>query len=285
MDLVRLNRLPVGNMDIVPIFSTHYSLVQGGILTLEEPGKTKDGNPVSVFDLAQQSGLKQVVLVESKPDGFVEAVKNIKKVGSDVKLIFGLKIVLCADMMDKSDQSLSTQHSIIIFIRNTNGYNDLLKIWNRAATDGFYYSPRADAQLLKTWWTPNLTLALPYFSSFLYKNSLSMAKIVPDLPVKCPIILKEIDSDLPFSPVIDQAIDRYVEMNCAGEGVTESPILNCKTIYYAKNDDFKKYLVYRAILGRASFDKPQIDHFSSNTFSWESYLDLTKSPNQSINQL
>ncbi len=262
--------------DIVPIFVTHYGLSQGSILTLDEPGKTKPGNPSSVFDLAQEVGLEQIVILDAKVDGFVEAYKNCQKLKNKPTLIYGFTLTVCADRFEKSEASLLTEHKIVIFLKNKNGYHDALKIYNRAWTDNFYYTGRIDAAQLKELWTENLILALPYFSSFLGKNSLSVSRIVPDLPINCPIILKEIGSDLPFAPIIDRAIDRYI--NVEMRDCVESPILNCKTIYYSKKEDFRKYMVYRAILNRSSWDSPKIDHLSSDQFSFESYLELTKSP-------
>ncbi len=252
--------------EIIPVFSSHYSMSAGGILTLEEKGKTTAGEAVSIFDIADKNKLEEIVLVEERIDGFIQAYKNATKQG--IKLIYGLKLTVCADMSDKSDASLTTESKIVIFIKNTQGYNDLLKIQARAWTEGFYYLGRIDWKTLKLFWTDNLLLGLPFFSSFIAKNTLTFAKIIPELPI--PIsevqVLREINSGLPFAPLIDSALNN----------LTTSENIAVKSCYYEKYEDLKSYIVYRAILNRSKFQKPQIDHLASCNFCFEDYVNLTK---------
>lgn len=252
--------------DIQPLFVSTLSYPdQGGILTLDDPGKAKPGCAFSVFDLVKEGGLKELVLVEEHPDAMISAFRGCEKLG--VKLCFGLKLVVCADALAKTDESLHTQSKAIIFCLNEEGRHDLIRIWNRASTEGFYYTARTSWAWLTEQWTPNLTLALPFFSSFIARNRLSFDRIVPTLPAR-PIVFKEVGSDLPFAPLIDGAIDRYVADNPAD-------VLECKTIYYARRADLEPFIVYRAIGERSTFDAPNVDHLSSAEFSWEAYKELT----------
>lgn len=255
-------------MTLIPIWCSHYSLGDS-ILTLEEAGKTKPGNPVSICDLALGAGLGQVVLVDSRIDGFLEAYKHLSKL--KIQLIYGLKVCVCADAALKDEASLATESNVIVFIRNTQGYNDLLRIQSRAWTDGFYYRGRSDWATLRALWTPNLTLALPYFSSFIARNALSMATIVPQLPVAPPEVtcFREIDSGLPFVGLLDRALDRYAAESGAA-------IQAAKSVYYARRADFRAYMTFRAIHNRASFDSPRVNHLASDRFSFEDYVRLTK---------
>ncbi len=257
------------NKQIIPIFSTHYSMAAGGILTCEEKGKSLADGPKSIFDIADANGLKELVVAEERVDGFIECYKNATK--QVVKLIYGIKFTICADMTDKSDASLLTESKVIVFIRNSQGYNDLLKLYSRAWTDGFYYKGRLDWKTLKAFWTENLVLSLPFFSSFVAKNTLTFAKIVPDLPVAVAQVqvMQEVNSGLPFAPLISEALGHFVVD-------PEAQVMQTKSIYYEKYTDFKSYICYRAILNRSSFNKPQIDHMSSNAFCLEDYLNLTK---------
>ncbi len=93
-------------MSVLPLFTSHYSIGEGSLLTLVEAGKSKAGGPVSICDLAKEHGLKEVVLCESRLDGFIEAYKNLGKVGA--KMVFGWKAVVCANIADKTDASLAT---------------------------------------------------------------------------------------------------------------------------------------------------------------------------------
>lgn len=251
--------------EITPVFSTHYS-IGSSVLTLEEAGKTKEGAPISICDLAKEHGLKQVVIVDGRIDGFLEAYKNIQKVGI-AQLIYGVKFVICADMNKKDEESLSTESSVIVFIRNTQGYSDLIKLYNRAWTDGFYYQGRLDWGILRAFWTPNLTLALPFFSSFVAKNLTTMSSIVPSFPETPIWAFREVDSGLPFAPVIERGLEKF-----AAESGAE--IMDVKTIYYKDRKGFKPYQVLRCIANRSSFESPKIDHLASDHFSFEDYLRL-----------
>lgn len=302
--------------DILPIWSSHYSLGDS-ILTLEEAGRTAIGNPASIVDLARENHLSQVVLVDVKIDGFLEAFRHLskpfkpsapkalsdylrdhqkdKKVPTDedkarasadleaarlkyeresrwstgpIQPVFGLKLCVCADMNDKSDESLKTESNVIIFVKGTAGYSDLIRISNRAWTDGFYYKGRADWKLLKTFWTDNLALSLPFFSSFIARNTMTFANIVPDFPVR-PTLFREVDSGLPFAPILDRAVDKFARE----QGLEAQPV---KSIYYAGPEDYDAYTTFRAIHMRGEFARPNVDHMCSDRFSWQDYLRLTK---------
>ncbi len=264
-------------MTILPLFGSHYSLsAQGGILTLQESGKAKPGAALSVFDCAKQAGLKDVVVIDDRIDGLVQGFKVAQK--EKVKLCFGIKMVVCADAEDKSDASLSTESKIVVFCRNgeanaegiPKGYSKLVSIWNRASIKGHYYQCRTSWQWLKEQWSDDLMLGLPFFSSFLARNTLSFNRVVPDLPAQ-PWVFREVESELPFARLIDSAIDRYAKDN-------PCQVVPSKTIYYAKKADFLPYQVLRCIGNRSSWDSPSIDHLGSDAFSFEDYLALCPPP-------
>jgi DNA polymerase III alpha subunit len=250
--------------DVLACFTSHYSYLTS-ILTLEEAGKTKPGNPVSICDIAKRDSLKQVVLVDEKIDGFIEAYKNLTKAGA--QLIYGIKLCVCADESAKDDASLKTESNVIIFIRGTQGYSDLIRIYNRAWTDGFYYRGRTSWPTLRAFWTENLALALPTYSSFVARNLLSFSTIVPDMPVT-PTLFREVDSRLPFEQIVNQAIDAYAAASGA-------PVQLTKSIYYEDSArDFDAYVTFRAIGNRSEFARPNVDHLCSDRFSYSAYREL-----------
>ena len=114
-------------------------------------------------------------------------------------------------------------------------------------------------------WTENLSLAIPFYDSFLHVNLLTLGNCVPDFPDK-PVFFME-DHGLPFEGLINDAILQY----CAING---NEIVQTHTCYYFLAKDVLSYNTYRCILNRSSLDKPQLDHFSSEEFSFESYLKL-----------
>lgn len=252
---------------IIPLFSTSASLKQGGIFTVEKAGTAEKAKhskgPISLCDLVKQEGLKQIHLVESNFVNFMQAFKNLKS--ADCNLAFGLKLVICDDMQDKTEQSFVNESKVVIFMKNDVGYKPLIHIYSKAATDGFYYVPRIDWKTLNQMWSENLILALPYYSSFLARNTLSFASIVPTLPV-APVLLKEIGQQLPFDDILDNVIQAY------NPGVTQ--IQEVKSIYYKNRNDAKKFMIWRCILNRTTWDKPNFEHFSSKEFSWEAFKEI-----------
>jgi len=256
--------------DILPLFSTDNSLGGTSVLTLVEAGKAIPEEPTSICDIAKAHFLSVVTIVDDRIDGYQDAVEHIQNT-KIAQLVFGLKIVCCADHEDKTDASLCTESNIVIFTKSVQGYYDLLKIHNAAATTDFYYQHRTSWKRLKQMWTPSLILAIPFFSGFLAKNSLTLSSVIPDFPIpaKEVLILREVDSELPFASIIDSAIDQFVAKNGA-------QIQKSKSIYYPTAERFKSHMLMKCIDNRSTFDKPQADHLSSNRFSWERYVELIK---------
>lgn len=256
--------------DIIPVFSSNYSLGGASVLTLDEAGKSDEGTPISICDIAKTHSLPFVTIVDDRIDGYMEAVKNIQKAKIS-QLEFGLKITCCADHLDKTDESLRTESKVIIMIRNRQGYYDLLKIHNLAGTDDFYHERRTSWKRLKDLWTPNLILVIPFFSGFLARNSLYMASIVPDFPIpaKDLWLFREVDSGLPFAPIIDEVLNRFA----ADTGARIQPI---KSIYYSDSSRFKSYVITRALENRGTLAKPEVAHLSSDRFSFARWMEITK---------
>ena len=261
------------NQSVLPLFRSHYS-VGKSLLTLEEPSTAPNSGPVSVFTLAQEAGLSEVILIDDKIDGLIQAYKSAGK--AKTKLIYGIRLVVCADMANKTPESLTTESKVVILVKDFDGYKDLIRIWNRAwGREGHFtfrdwsYG-RADWALLKEFWTERLILALPFFDSFIAKNTLTFAQITPNLPVQDPWIFEEEKSGLPFESLISKAIDQYV-----GEGDHGARLLS-KTILYRNREDFRNYIVFRALNEGGVWDNPECKHLCSAEFCMEAYKELAQ---------
>lgn len=254
--------------NITPLFSTSASLRQGGIFVIDKAGAAAEAKhskgPVNLVDLAKEEKLESITLVESNFVNFMQAYKFFGKINCQFK--FGLKLAICDDLNDKTEESFKSESKIIIFLKDDKGYKKLINIFTKAATDGFYYIPRIDWKNLKESWSEELILALPFYSSFLARNLLSFSSIMPDLPAN-PILLKEVGQELPFDDLINSSIDQYAKSNSF---LTE----NVKSIYYKNRNDAKSFLIYRAILERKTWDKPNMDGMASREFCLESYKEL-----------
>lgn len=269
-------------MDVLACFGSHYS-IGDSLLTLEEPGKAKKGNPVSVFDLATEAKLSEVTIVDSRIDGALQALKVGTKL--DLKVTYGVKLTVCADMADKSPDSRRTESKVIVFAKGDTineagmprGYAELVRLWNAAwgPLGSFTYRLRGDDitygrldwKTLTAMWSGELVLALPFFSSFVARNTLTFSQITPTMPV-APWVFREVESGLPFAPLIDAAIDRYV-------GEDTGRVVPVKSVYYAKPEDMRAYVTFRAQAAGGTFDEPQTDHLHSDAFSFVDWKRLT----------
>lgn len=243
-----------------PLFKSHYSLGKS-VLTLSKVGESEPDEPSSVFDIATKLSLNKVTLVEDSISGFLEAYKSSE--AAKMSLRFGLRVTVCDSIDNKTAESRVREHKIVIFAKNTDGYNNLIKISTAACSEGFYYYPRVDSKVLKDLWnSKNLLLAIPFYDSYIFKNNLTYGVCVPDFSFCDPIFLSE-DNNLPFDSILNRRIKESAGSN--------SKIVKTQSIYYENKADFVSYLTFRCISQRTTLNKPNLDHCSSNEFCAESF--------------
>lgn len=217
--------------------------------------------PDSIIDICAENEIKDLFLVDNNMSGFLQAYINSEEAG--IKLIFGLKVLVGPDKEDKTEESLKKFSKFIIFAKNAAGYKRLIKIYSDAAVNGFYYTPRTDFKFLKSIWSEkDLSLCVPFYDSFIFKNVLENYICVPELDFTEPTFFIE-DNDLPFDEIIRNKI---IEFSEGKEG-----LVKVKSIYYKDKKDFMAYLTFRCINNRSSLEKPNLDHMCSNQFCFENW--------------
>jgi DNA polymerase III alpha subunit len=237
------------------------------ILTLSNPDSADKEGSDSIFSLLNEKGIKELVLVEDTMTGFLEAEKRSKEQG--VHLIFGLRTGLCDNMsIPKKDSKDNCEHKIIIFARNDKGCKRLYNIYSSASVKG---EGRIDEEtLLKIWNNEDLCMGVPFYDSFIFKNTMGFNHCTPNLQPFNPVFFIE-RNKLPFDQLIE---DRVVEYCNSFEFETQL----AKSIYYNKRDDFEALQTYKCICRRGfsrntSLSRPNLDHFSSREFSFESFCE------------
>lgn len=252
---------------IWPLFKSNYSIGRG-ILTLEEPGKSAENEPDSLIDICIENNLKELILVDDHFGGALEAFHNCKK--NNIKLIYGLRFTIVSNISDKSEESINKESKIIIFAKNSSGLKKLIKIYSTGYKDGFYYIPRIDYQTIKNYWAESdLKIAVPFYDSFIFKNSLTFGSCVPDFSFCRPEFFIE-NNGLPF----DELLKNKVELYAKEGGYKVQP---AQSIYYKYRKDFLAYLTFRCIDARTTLDKPNFDHMTSDDFSVESWKEKNAS--------
>jgi len=247
-------------MDILPLFKSHYSIGRS-ILTLEDETQ-EEFYPNSIIDIAKENNLKDLYLVEDNMTSFLQAYTNCKK--NNINLRYGLRLTVTDNLEDKSEESRVKNSKFVIFFKNNEGYKRLIKIFSIAAKNGFYYEPRIDFKTLKSIWDNNdLLLSVPFYDSFIFNNVLKNTLCTPQIDFCSPIFFIE-NNNIPFDNLIKSKVIDYCSKN-------KNQIINVKSIYYKLKTDFKAYLTFRCINARTNLNKPEIEHMTSNDFSFESW--------------
>lgn len=248
-------------MKILPLFKSHYSIGRS-TLTLEKKGTSSPSEASSIIDIAVENDLKQVVLIEDSFSSFLEAQVNLNDIGAS--LIFGLRLTFCANIQDKSEESLASECKYVVFAKNANGYKRLIKLWKAANFEGFYYVPRIDFPTLKKYWSnDDLALSVPFYDSFLYQNIFTFATCVPDFSFTSPSFFLE-SNQHPLDDHLATKVKDYAKTH-------SFEVIPAKSIYYKEKKDFLAYLTFRCINNRSTIYKPQLDHFCSEEFCVESW--------------
>lgn len=247
---------------MTPIFSSHYSVsFSRSILTLDKAEEIKENYPVSICSIAQTHKLDKVFVIDSSFSGFQEAYRNLTEIG--VQLIFGIKLHICDDVNDKTDKGRINDNKVYLIAKNKDGYKELIKVYSEAATNGFYYYPRLDwAQLNKI--SPNIAIWSAFYDGFIYQNLFSYGtSIIPRFDKVKPLLCVE-NHDLPFDDLIQEGISKY----CNETGLET---IETHQVCYYRNSDVKNFQVFKCINNRSTLTKPNLNHFSSDKFSFQSF--------------
>lgn len=245
---------------MVPLFKSHYSIGKS-ILTLDDPKKTVENGSDSIIKIAKDAELKNVVLVEDCLTGFFEALKRTQE--QKLALIFGLRLSMRNSALPDDEKS---EHKIVIFAKNAEGCKLLNKIYSKAFTEynGYLDYP----ELKKLWNEKDLRMCVPFYDSFVYVNLLNFGNCVPDFSFCAPSFLIE-RNNVSFDALLETAVNEYVAPH------SYKTVL-AKSIYYKLKKDIKAFQTYKIICNRTigkerTLDKPELPHFCSDEFCFESW--------------
>ena len=235
---------------MLPVYKSTYSIGKS-ILSVDK-----------IIELSKLDSAKNLILVEDSLTGFVKAHNSCKDEG--LQLIFGLRIDCCNDINDE-DSLQDSDHKVIIFAKNDEGCKLLNKISSFSSLEGKGF---VDFNYLnKVWDDTKLDLVIPFYDSFIHQNQLYLKNCIPNFKDIKPIFWIE-KNNLPFDPLITKATLEYLK------GKYESTLV--KSIFYENKEDIEALQTYKIICGRkfgraATLSMPNLDHFGSDEFCFESY--------------
>jgi DNA polymerase III alpha subunit len=246
-----------------PIFTSHFSIGKS-ILNLKHPSKqAKDGSD-SIFSIALEGGLKELILVEESMIGFFDAFKISQDLG--IQLIFGYKFSCNNDQEDKN-----SIHKLIAFAKNDEGCKQLNKLYSliNSKLGGIISNKQ-----LEDAWSDDLLLVVPFYDSFLFKNSLTHSSCIPNIDNFNPTFFIE-NNNLPFDRLMTSKVLDYLSTK---PPLHQTKIEKVKSIYYKNKCDFEAFQTFKILNNRKfgkqlSLNSPNLEHFCSNEFCWESFLE------------
>ena len=248
----------------IPLFKTHYSIGKS-ILTLHPPSRVEEGGSDSAIDIALDSGLDTLVLVEDSMHGFLEAKRRCEE--NNLQLIFGIRINMCQEYEVEKDKVPS--HKVVVFAKNDKGAQRLYKIYSEVFCD--HDGKITEPHFKKHWNKKELMLAIPFYDSFIYQNNFKYgANFMHNLKPYDPVFFLE-NNNLPCDALLRGAVDNFASSN-------KFKTQEVKSIYYRFRKDLVAFQTHKMITNRnfgrkASIKAPQLDGCGSDEFCMESWLD------------
>jgi DNA polymerase III alpha subunit len=236
---------------IKPIFKSTYSIGKS-ILTIDE-----------IIQICKDKDLKGLTLVEDNLTSFMKVFHACSK--NDIDLTYGLRITMCNSM-----ESKDSDHKCVIFALDDHGCKLMNKIYSKAFVDN---DGRITYEELKSLWDKDsLSFVVPFYDSFIHQNNLFLKNCIPEMKDLNPRFWIE-KNNLPYDKLIEQKVIEFTNGNY--------PVSFVKSIYYKNKEDVEALQTYKILCNRtfgrqATLSCPNLNHFSSDEFCFESYLENTK---------
>lgn len=233
---------------MIPLFKTQASIGKSIL-------KNQD-----ILDIQKEYSLERIAVVEDSFYGFREL--NSKLLEKKVQLIFGIRLTVVQNEKDELTSNL------IFFAQDNEGAKQIKKLYTKASCSDSGNLVLAD---LKEDEFSHTIVAVPFYDSFVYQNIFHFGMCDIDLRPFNHFFFEE-SNDHPFDSMISAQLKKVAANN----------ILAAKSIYYRKREDIDAFQFYKAVTNRSgggkpvTYNNPQLEHFCSSEFCWESYLEKTK---------
>jgi hypothetical protein len=208
-----------------------------------------------ILDFQKDQNLKKVVAVEDSFYGFREL--NAKLLERKVDLVFGIRLPVVQNSTDELSSKL------VFFAKNNDGVRQIKKLYTKTHCSDSGFLILKD---LKKEEFSETKVAVPFYDSFVYQNIFNFGM--------CDIDLKRFDHFF-FEEKNDHPFDEMISAQLKSH--TSSTVL-AKSIYYKNREDIDAFQFYKAVTSRSgikppNYGRPELEHFCSPEFCWESYLE------------
>lgn len=235
---------------MVPIFRSTYSIGKS-ILTLEE-----------IVEVCKANELKNLTLVEDNLTSFMKAFHLCEK--NNLDFVYGLRITMSNENLENN-----SDHKTVIFAMDDNGCKLLNKIYSLAFVDN--NGKLTYKQLKNLWDEQSLSFVVPFYDSFIHENNLNLKNCIPEIHDLNPKFWIE-ENNLPYDHLIKEKVLEFTKDKYKTSKV--------KTILYKNKEDVEALQTYKILCNRsfgrqATLSNPNLNHFGSDEFCWESFKEQT----------
>ena len=146
--------------------------------------------------------------------GVIDFYREAKKNG--IRPIIGCEVYVApGSRFDKEGRDDSRYYHLVLLAENDVGYHNLIKIVSRGFTEGFYYKPRVDKELLRQYSEGIIALSAclagevpSYITKGLYDEAVKAALSLEEIFGKGNFFLELQDHGIPAQRMVNQALLR-----------------------------------------------------------------------------
>ncbi len=232
----------------IPLFKTHFSIGKSIL------------RPKDIFDIQLEYNLKEIVVVEDSFYGF-RGLNNLAQ-QLDIKLIFGIRLSVVQNSLSELPSKL------IFFAKNNNGINNIKALYSKTFENKEIVLNLSEVE---DSFFNDIKIAVPFYDSYIYNNLFYFGLSHLELSRFDHFYLVE-DNHHPFDFFIKNQVNK-ITLDGSNQLVQSA-----KSIYYKNRDDFDAFQMYKAICNRSNgknpcHSNPNLNHFCSNEFCWQSYIE------------
>ncbi len=240
---------------------TEYSLLDGAarIGKIFDACKEKNMNAVAITDHGVMYGVIQ----------FVMAAKD-----AGIKPIIGCEFYTTENMHDKKAVKNGEYFHLVLLAKNDIGYKNLIKLDSLAFTEGFYYKPRIDYNLLKEHTEGLICLSACLGGSIPqkilardYDAALEEAKLLKSMFAEGDFYIELQDQGLPEQRAVNLELIRIAQEI----GVK---IVATNDVHYINKEDSEMHEVLLCMQTASTMDDPTHFKFDSNQYYLKDYDEM-----------
>ncbi len=235
-------------------------------------------SPKALVERAKEIGSPALGLTDkTSMHGCIDFYKACKD--ADIKPVIGTEVYVAeTSRFDQTPKTGTRRHNLILLASSHQGYKNLLTITTKAHTEGFYYKPRVDKELLKECREGLIALSSDHWGevaqSILRGLPLEEAyKVVQEYQEifgKENFFLELIDQ--PHIIGRDKVNEGFIELS----STKEVPLIVTNNVHYAKPEDKEAHEVILCLQTGKDFDDPSRFSMREGDYSLRSWEDLQK---------